>query len=371
MGEPRREVDGSKLLELPMWLHRVTAWCWRLLIVALAVVAAGWLLHRLRVVVVPVLVALMLASVLSPLVHALHRRGLPLLVSTWTVLLTVAAIIGGVLATAAWGLTSELTGDAAQWGEVADDVRTWLRDGPLGLSPDSVADLEDRVRQGVVGGAASFGASRAALLVELASGLFVSVALTFFFVKDGPAMWGWIVQRVHPHRREALDQAGREAVATLGAYLKAVALTGVFDAVVIGVGLYIIGVPLVIPLAIITFFGAFLPVVGATLAGGLAALVALVANGPGDAALVLVLTLVVQQVEGDVVMPVIMGREVPLHPAVVLAALTAGGALAGLIGAFVAVPVAAVVTTAFGVLRTHEDNEAASPVDMSTADGIG
>lgn len=350
---------GRRLLDVPEWLQRTAGWSWRILIVVITVWGAGWLFYRLRVVVLPVLVALMLASVLAPLVRRLNRRGVPLLLSTWAVLLFVGAFIGGVLFLAGWGLTAELTGDSARWEQVGNDVRKWLEDGPLGLSQENVAELEDRVREAVVGGVSSFGSDRARLLIEVASGLFLTVALTFFFVKDGPEMWAWVVRRVDPARRRALDEAGHAAVATLSAYLRAVALTGLIDAVVIGIGLYFIGVPLVIPLAIITFFAAFLPVVGATLAGGLAALVALVANGPGDAVLVVLLTLVVQQVEGDVIMPVIMGRQVPLHPAVVLASLAAGGALAGIIGAFVAVPVAAVATAALGVFRQHRTDRPA------------
>ena len=361
-GTRRREV-----LDVPGWLVTTSAWAWRLLLLAASLVALGWLFVRLRVVVVPVLAATMLASVLSPLARRLHRRGVPLLLSTWIVLIGVAAIVGGLLTGAAWGLSSELGGDQAQWDQVGTDVRTWLQDGPLGLEASTVSELEDRVRQAITGGVASFGSSRARLLVEFVSGLFLTAALTFFFVKDGPEMWRWITDRVDPNRRAAVDEAGREAATTLSAYLRAVALTGFIDAVIIGIGLWIIGVPLVLPLAVITFFGAFLPVVGATAAGGLAALVALVTNGPGDALLVIVLTLVVQQVEGDVLMPMIMGRQVPLHPAAVLAALTAGGALAGVIGAFVAVPLAAVASAGIGVLRRHRSEERTALLVPDTA----
>ncbi|NNE95658.1 MAG: AI-2E family transporter, partial [Acidimicrobiales bacterium] len=163
----------------------------------------------------------------------------------------------------------------------------------------------------------------------------------------------WIVERVAPARRNAVDRAGSAAMGTLRSYLMAVSLAGVVDAFAIGLGLWIIGVPLVIPLAVITFFAAFLPVVGATAAGVLAATVALVANGPIEALVVVALTLVVQQLEGNLVLPVLMGNHVPLHPVVVLVALTAGGSLAGIIGAFVAVPFAAMVTAAAGAFRAE------------------
>lgn len=341
-------------MDVPGWLQRSAAWSWRLLIVIATIAATAWLFHRLRVVLVPVLIAMMLASVMAPLVARLQRRGIPRLAATWSVLLLFGAIIVGIPVLAGWVLSAELTNSSANWDAVGADVRTWLEDGPLELSPENVDDLASNARQATIGGLASLGSSRAILLIEAIAGLFLAAALTFFFVKDGNQMWAWTVGRVHPSRRAAFDEAGREASSTLAAFLKAVALTGFADALVIGIGLAVIGVPLVIPLAIITFFGAFLPVVGATFAGGLAALVALVTNGPGDAALVIVLTLVVQQLEGDVLMPMIMGRQVPLHPAVVLAALAAGGALAGIVGAFVAVPLAAVLTTAISVFRRHQ-----------------
>lgn len=343
---------------VPRWLDRGAAWSWRLVVIAAATVAVAWLFIRLRVVMVPILIALMVSAVLSPLVGWLNRRGLPRLAATWLVLVGVVAVVGGVFAFVAWGLTSELTSDQQRWEQVADDVRHWLRTGPFDLSADSVDDLEQRVRDAIVGGAAGLGVSRVRVLIEVLTGIFLTAALTFFFIKDGPRMWAWVVDHVHPDRRGHLDEAGRASVRTLAAYLRAVGITGVVDGVAIGVGLWIIGVPLVIPLAIITFFGAFFPVVGATVSGAVAALVALVANGPGDALLVALLTLVIQQVEGDVVMPVVMGHQVPLHPAAVLASLAVGGALAGIVGAFVAVPVAAVSVTAAGVIRDRADDAA-------------
>lgn len=344
--------SASSALDVPLWLQRVSTWAWRLGLVVLTIAGLAWLLHRLRVVVVPLLVAVMIAAVVSPIVARFEGRGLPRLAATWLALVLVVTPIAGTLGLAAWGLGSELTGDTARWTQVGEDVRRWLEDGPLDLSSDTVDDLERRVRRTVIAGSSSFDVSRARLLAEVIGGAFLTLALSFFFLKDGRTMWAWMIRRVHPDRRDAVDRAGCAAAATLASYLKAVAITGAVDAIVIGVGLYFIGVPLVIPLAVITFFAAFLPIVGATTAGALAATVALVANGPGDAVLVILLTLVVQQVEGDVLMPMIMRRQVPLHPAVVLAALAAGGALAGIVGAFVAVPVAALTTAAVGELRS-------------------
>lgn len=344
-------VAQSRPLDVPHWLQRAAAWSWRLGLVFAAVLAFGWMLNRVRLVVIPVLVAAMVASVLAPIVRRLQARGLPRVLATWAVLVPTGMILLAVLGLVGWGLTSELTSESAQWEQVAADTRTWLMDGPLDLSEDDVASAERRVRSSLANGAGAVNMDRARLVIDVLSGTLLALALTFFFTKDGDSMWLWLVRRVHPVRQQVVDDAGHAAIVTLRAYLKATGIAGVIDATVIGVGLWLLGVPLVIPLAIITFFAAFLPIVGATVAGAFAAIVALAFNGPGAAIAVVLLTFVVQQIEGDVVLPVVMGRHVPLHPAVVLAALATGGAVAGIVGAFVAVPVAAMTTSAVGAIR--------------------
>ncbi len=352
-GQQKRSEESLSPLSVPQWLTRAAGWSWRLGLVAAFVILTMMVLLRVRIVVVPLLISLMVASVLRPIVGRIEKRGIPRPVAAWLMLIATFSVVAGMLSAAGHGLTVELTSDTTRWADVYADVTQWVQGEPLSLSPEEVESLESRARDAFIGGMASAGANRARLLIEVVSGLLLSVAMTFFLINDNGALWSWIVERVAPARRNAVDQAGSAAMGTLRSYLMAVSLAGVVDAFAIGLGLWIIGVPLVIPLAVITFFAAFLPVVGATAAGVLAATVALVANGPIEALVVVALTLVVQQLEGNLVLPVLMGNHVPLHPVVVLVALTAGGSLAGIIGAFVAVPFAAMVTAAAGAFRAE------------------
>ena len=341
--------DG-RVWAVPAWLERGSSWTWRLLILGAGLAAVLWVLGRLRVVLVPVLVALLLAALAAPLTERMTRRGVPRIVAAWVMLALFASAMAGVAWLTVVGVGDQLVDDA-QWDEVRTEIRTWLMDGPLGLSGDDVDSLEDRVTEGFRDGATSIDAGRVRLVTEIFGGVFLAIVLFFFFVKDGPPMWTWVVSRFRGDRKGAVDAAGREAFDALAGYMRGVAFTGLVDALAIGVALWLIGVPLVVPLAILTFFAAFFPIVGATLVGALATVVALVVNGPTDAVLVAGVTLAIQQLEGDLIMPIVMRRQVSLHPAVVLVALGVGGALAGVVGAFVAVPITAMVTAGGRSLR--------------------
>lgn len=347
-GRPETPSHASEW-RVPVWLERGAAWGWRFLVIGAGILALVLLVSRLRVVLLPVLIALLLAALTAPLAAILVRLGVPRLLAAWFTLLLGMAIVAGVVWVAVVGVGDQLVNNT-NWDAVRTEARTWLEDGPLGLSEVEVTDLEDRVAEGVVGGVTSVSVDRVRLVAELVGGTLLSIVLFFFFVKDGPQMWNWFLERVSPTRRAVIDRAGRSSFDALSGYIRGVAITGVVDAVFIGLGLWLIGVPLVVPLMILTFFGAFFPIVGATLAGALAALVALVVNGPTDALLVVGLTLAVQQLEGDLVMPLVMRRRVAMHPAAILLVLAVGGALAGIVGAFVAVPVAAMIVAASSAL---------------------
>lgn len=342
---------------VPRWLEQSAAWAWRLLVVAAAVLAVVALFGRLRVVVLPVLVALLLATLGAPLVRALTDRGVPRLLASWIAVLLGLMLVGAVGYLVVEGVGTRLLQDT-EWESVRGEVRAWLGDGPLDLSDSDIDRLEEDVRDWFVGGVGTIDVERVRVVAEVVGGTLLTIVLSFFFVKDGPQMWAWLVRRWHPDRRPAIDVAGRAAFDSLAGYVRGVAVTGLVDAVAIGLALWLIGVPLVVPLAVLTFFGAFFPIVGATVVGALGTVVALVANGPGDAVLVALATLAVQQLEGDLIMPVVMRRTVRLHPAVVLVALAAGGALAGIAGAFVAVPVVAAIAA---VLRAVDDPAADQP----------
>ncbi|MDP8959110.1 MAG: AI-2E family transporter, partial [Actinomycetota bacterium] len=189
----------------------------------------------------------------------------------------------------------------------------------------------------------------------------LTLPILFFFVKDGEQISGWFLRQVDEQYRDDVRALSRRAWQTVAAYLRGLAVVAFFDAVVIGIGLLVIGVPLVVPLVTLTFFGGFFPIVGAVLAGLLAVLVALVNGGLVDALAVLAVVLVVQQVEGDVLAPLVLGRAVQLHPLVILLALTAGAVVAGVVGAFLAVPTAAVLVAVGAEFRARREGAEAQP----------
>jgi len=268
----------------------------------------------------------------------------------------VVGLLGGTFYLAGRSIGDELA-SGTEWDAVYDEVRTWLETGPAGLSPAEIDSAEQSIEDSVVGGLQSIGATRATALIEIVGGAFLALVLFFFFVKDGPEMWAWVVSRARERRRPTIDRGGRAAFTALQGYMRGIAVTGVVDAVLIGIALFVIGVPLVVPLTVLTFFAAFFPVVGASLAGGLATVVALVTLGPREALFVAIATVVIQQLEGDVVMPMVMRHQVRLHPAAILVVLGVGGALAGIVGAFVAVPIAAMVTAAAAAIADAEPSQ--------------
>ena len=189
------------------------------------------------------------------------------------------------------------------------------------------------------------------VLGEVVTGTLIALLLTFFLLKDGERMWGFVLSFTGGRSREHTNEVGTRVYAALAGYVRGIALVGLVDAILIGLALLIIGVPLVIPIMVLTFFAAFVPLIGAFIAGLVAVLIALVSGGLLDAALVLGAIILVQQIEGHVLYPVLMGRTVKLHPAVIVVALAAGGVLGGIVGVFLAVPTAGIISVVLDYAR--------------------
>ncbi len=366
-GALREPPDPANRWAVPAWLDRICGWLWRLGLVAVSVYLLLRAFGALRLVTVPVLFALVIAALLWPLRRALTDRRCPDLVATWIVVVLAFGLISGVIWLASVGIRDQLM-ESTNWNQTKVEIERWLITGPLDLSAEDVVALEKRVGDFVTTGLLTVDGDRARLAANLIGATFLAAVLLFFFVKDGPQMWGYGLQRAAPHRRQAIDAAGQAAFRALSGYARAVALTGVVDALAVGLVLFVLGVPLAIPLALLTFFAAFVPIVGATVAGALSTVVALVTVGPEAAVIVVVATLVIQQVEGNVVMPLVMRTQVKLHPAVVLIVLAMGGAMAGLMGAFVAVPLAAMTTAAAQQLRRPTNFAPEQPIRVSRPD---
>ncbi len=325
-----------------------------LIVIAAAILLSLWLLGQLRLVVVPVLVSLLIATLLVPPVELLRRHGWPSAIATLLVMVLSAAAVGGILALIAPAFVDQFSDLTTSVEEAIDEVVAWLISGPFELErseidravEDALASLRDN--SGGIGRGVLSGAS---ILAEVIAGILLGLVLTFFFVHDGRRMWGWVVSMAPERHRDLVDGAGRQAWKSTSGYMRGVALIAVVDAVLIGIALVIIGVPLVVPLMVVVFFGAFIPLVGAVTAGGIAALVALISEGPLEAALVVAAITAIQQVEGDLLYPNVVGRLIRLHPVTILLVLTAGTVVAGLVGALLSVPVAAAVWTAVDYVR--------------------
>ncbi|HEX8690183.1 MAG TPA: AI-2E family transporter [Solirubrobacterales bacterium] len=336
-----------------------------LILLLAAVVVALWALGQLRVVVVPVLVALLLATYLIPPVDLLRRHGWPSALATLFVMALSVAALAGVVTLIAPAFVDQFGELEDSVDEAIAEVVRWLVEGPFDLArsdidravDDALASLRENaggIGKGVLSGASA--------LAEIVVGLLLLVVLLFFFVHDGRRMWTWTTSLAPERRRELVDGAGREVWQTVAGYMRGVALIAVIDAVLIGIALAIIGVPLVVPLMVVVFLGAFIPLIGAVVAGVIAALVALISEGPLDALLVVGAITAIQQIEGDFLYPNVVGRTISLHPVAILLVLAAGTVIAGIVGALLSVPVAAGIWTAFDYVRREGDSQAAGKV---------
>jgi predicted PurR-regulated permease PerM len=368
------QPEGSSHEAIPRPLRIAAGLSWRLMVIAAAVVVLAIVISRLRLVFLPLVAALLLATVLTPAAAALRRRGCPAALAALGVLAGALAALAALVWAVAVPVAAEL--DELDVGVRAgiERVADWLSNGPLGLSEAQIDGAiergfeELRSHSGTIAGGLISGT---VLAVEVLAGTALASVLLFFFLKDGERIWGWLLGLFPEGQRADVDEIGKRAWRTLGAYLRGVAAVGLVDALVIGLALYLIGVPLVLPLAVLTFLGGFFPIVGATVAGFAAAMVALVSNGFTAALLVSAAVILVQQLEGNLLQPVIVGRSVRLHPVAVLLSLTAGAIVWGLAGAFLAVPLAAIVTEAALHLSSRgRAASAAEPPGPAGADGL-
>jgi predicted PurR-regulated permease PerM len=336
---------------VPAWLERAAALGWRLLVVAAALLFVLLAISKVLVVVVPVVVALFLSTVLVPPARWLRRRGWPPALATWAVFLMAILVLAGIVALLAPNVAHDSTALRHSTNGGIDRVQNWLVRGPFHLKRGDVKRDFNNFGHSFKSNAGGFAVRGATLVGEIAADILLSLVLTFFFVKDGERMAASFLRLVPTHRKAEARELGTRTWATLSGYIRGTAVNGLVNGVLMTLGLFIIGVPLAGPIGMLTFFGGFFPIVGAIAVGALAALIALVAKGPVAALVVIGLTIVIHNVEGYLVGPLVLGRAVKLHPVAVLLALAVGGVLAGVIGAFVAVPTAAVIASAFGYYR--------------------
>ncbi|GAA3661781.1 AI-2E family transporter [Microbacterium marinilacus] len=323
-------------------------------IIAIALLASALVLglRALTLVVIPVLLALILASAFSPFMNVLRRRGLGSLPSTLIVLLTIVVALGAV----GWLIVSSVR---SQWQDLYDQanegiqqVLAWVSTLPFHVDDGQIQEWIDQATGFLT--SAQFGSGALAgvgAVADFITGLVLMVVVLFFFLKDGPVLWEFLRRPFTGEWHARATRAGRKAVDTLGSYVRGTAAVAAVDAIGIGVGLAILQVPLWPALAVLVFVLAFIPIVGAVLAGVLAALVALVAKDLVVALIVVGIVVLVNQLEGNFLQPVLMGRALKLHSLVILIALTIGTVLGGIIGAVLAVPLTAV---AWGIVKVWD-----------------
>jgi putative heme transporter len=307
------------------------------------VVAVVWIaLSRIRVVVVPLALSLFPAAVLLGPVRRFRQMGAP---SGLAAFMAVAAAVGILVAVVAFVSAPLATGLEEVGGQVAgayDQVRNWLVEGPLGLSEAQLDGVVESVVNGEDSDTASALVGGAFTLVEIVVGVGTTIVALFFVLKDGDRVREALLERLPTGKREAVGRSLRVARETLAYYTGGLALVGLFDAVFIGLGLYLLGVPHVIPVAVIAFLGSFFPLVGAWVGGFIGVAVAYADGGSEKALWALAVITVVEQIEANVVAPVVFRRTLQLHPLVTIVALLAGGAAFGIVGALLAVPLVAV-----------------------------
>jgi predicted PurR-regulated permease PerM len=373
-GQEITKPDRGHLIGLGgMWLAK-----WSLVLVAIALGALlfGWIIEKLWVIVLPVLLAIVVCTVLWPPTRAMTKRGIPPAAAAATTLVLFIAVLAGVIAGIVPSVVSQAPELANKATEGINQVQDWLQGPPINLKDDQIDEgihtIIAKVQESgtVIASGVFTGVSTASSLL-LTLGLVL--VLSFFFIKDGPRFIPWLHSVSGGRAGRHLEVVLGRMWDTLGGFIRTQALVSLIDAVFIGAGLLILGVPLAPVLAILTFIGGFIPIVGAFVAGALAVLVALVANGLTTAVIVLIIILVVQQIEGNVLQPVLQSKSMKLHAVVVLLAVTAGASVFGIVGAFLAVPtaaVAAVVVRYIGEQIDEKSAEANIPDDVAADEDI-
>ena len=349
--------------DVPGWLRIGAAWSWRLLLLAALLYVAGRVASLLYLVIVPCAAALLLTALLQPLAARLRRRGFGPLGATWCTLLLAFILIGGAVWLVTTRVEAEYPALVSQVKHTTTQIQSWLAGQPFHIKTGNLAKLSDNLvnylskHQSVLEGAALTGGR---ILVELLAGLVLCLFISFFLIKDGDRIWVWGTSGLAPERRRRANLAGHAAWQAVVYYVRGTIAVAAIQATVIGITLAIINAPLVAPLALIMFLASFIPLAGVLIAGTLAILIVLAAKGLIAAAIVLGVMVVMNQIEGHLLQPQVVGKMVRLHPLAVILVLAVAGVVAGIAGAVVAVPVTAAVTSGVRALARDDREQPSS-----------
>lgn len=348
-GRRREERRDEETVAVSLAVRTAAAWSWRLVAIGVAVyfVVQG-LTYFAESVLIPMLIALLLTALLQTLVDAGHRLGVPRIVATFGAILALVGVLAALGTLVANRVVDGLPNLTEQVNDGIQQVEDWVSGGPLDLSSGQLSAVTEQLRTQVQDNVATIASSLATVATtatSLVTGLFVVLFLLIFFLYDGARIWSWCVHLLPRAAVAPVDGAVHRGWLTLVHYVRATVVVAFSDSVLIGIGMAVLGVPLAVPLAVVVFLGAFVPIVGALVSGSVAVLVAVVTVGVGKAAVLLAIVLGVQQFEGHVLQPLLLGRAVSVHPVAVIIAIAGGIALAGLPGALFAVPLVAVTNT--------------------------
>ncbi|NJQ00510.1 AI-2E family transporter [Streptomyces zingiberis] len=352
------------------WSMRVASEVgWRLLVLAGTLWVAMQVISTVRLVVFSFVIGLLITALLQPTVAMLRRRGVPRGPATALTFVGGIVFMGLIGWFVVWQVMENIDNLSSQLQDGIQELKRWLLNSPFHVTEEQINQIAQNLSDAVGSNTeaiTSAGLQGVTVVIEVASGLALAMFSALFLLYDGRKIWDWLLKLMPASARDGVAGAGPRAWLTLTAYVRGTVVVALIDAIFIGIGIYFLGVPMAVPLAVIIFLSAFVPLVGAVVSGALAVIVAIVTNGVFTALWVLVVVLAVQQIEGHVLQPLILGRAVRVHPLAVVLAVTAGGLVAGIGGAVVAVPLVAVVNTVVGYLYRHAERQAAA-----RAEGVG
>jgi predicted PurR-regulated permease PerM len=352
---------------------RLGAYSWWSIGIGIVLLAMLWVLARLWVLVLAAAVAAFLSRALDAPARHLRARGLPRALVAASVLVGFVLVLAGIVALLVPSISNEFDDLGPTIEDAIDDVENWLvEDSPFDVSRQDVQNFRDEADErvgDVLESQSGTLISGTILVFEVFAGIVLALVTTFFILKDGDRFGDWFVGRFPHHRRNLAGRLGARAWRTLGGYLRGSATLGLIEGIIIGGTVWVVGGSLAVPVGVITFFAAFIPFAGALIAGVIAILVTLVTAGFGGAVVVAIVALVVQQLDNDFLAPWVFGKNLELHPLIVLVAITAGGTLFGAFGAFLGVPVSAVLINVLAESRVVPGELAVDgPVGESGAD---
>jgi predicted PurR-regulated permease PerM len=348
--------------QVPWGVDLAAAWSWRLIIIGAAAFGLVWLLAYFAVITMPLAISLLIAALVGPAVGWLQRAGLPRGLAAGIVMIVGITTVGLLLTYVGQQVAAGAQDLADSVVEGLGQVRQWLRDGPLNLSDSQLNGWIESVQRTITensreGSAVTRLTEVGTAVGHVFAGFFIVLFSTYFFLADGRRIWSWLVRLAPRAAREHVDGSGRVAWVSLTQFVRATVLVALADAIGVTIVAAVLGVPFVLAIGVLVFLGAFIPMVGATVAGSVAVLVALVDQGPITALLMLGGVILVQQIEGHILQPFLMGRFVSVHPLGVIVAIGCGVLVAGIAGALIAVPLVAAGNAVVNHLASEDEPE--------------